>query len=147
MVLNFYSTCEKEGLIVEEITIDDSNFPKVENGSKDAEDVISEAAQIYKPRLTAPSKTDKNWIHYTTGGYNYCIKINGNSCLPNCFSGDTEVVTDSGIFRMDQLLDENINVMSIDGKWHSAEVKNFGKQFLYQVELGRNTYYATANHR
>ena len=81
---DFYSTCEKEGLIVEEITIDDSNFPKVENGSKDAEDVISGAAQIYKPRLTAPSKTDKNWIHYTAGGYNYCIKINGNSCLPNC---------------------------------------------------------------
>lgn len=38
----------------------------------------------YEPRLSAPSKTDKNWIHYTAGGYNYCIKIYGDSCLPNC---------------------------------------------------------------
>jgi surface antigen len=38
----------------------------------------------YTPRLTAPSSSDKNWIHYTAGGYNYCIKIYGDSCLPNC---------------------------------------------------------------
>lgn len=38
----------------------------------------------YKPRLTAPSTTDKNWIHYTDGGYNYCIEIKNGSCLPNC---------------------------------------------------------------
>ena len=38
----------------------------------------------YKPRLTAPSTTDKNWIHYSNGGYNYCIEIKNGSCLPNC---------------------------------------------------------------
>lgn len=38
----------------------------------------------FNPRLTAPSSSDKNWIHYTAGGYNYCIKVNGNSCMPNC---------------------------------------------------------------
>lgn len=38
----------------------------------------------YTPRLTAPSISDKNWLHYTKGGYNYCILISGNSCLPNC---------------------------------------------------------------
>lgn len=38
----------------------------------------------YKPRLTAPSTTDKCWIHYTAGGYNYCIEIEHGSCLPNC---------------------------------------------------------------
>ena len=38
----------------------------------------------YNPRTTAPSANDKNWIHYTAGGYNYCIKIYGDSCLPNC---------------------------------------------------------------
>lgn len=36
-------------------------------------------------RLTAPSSTDKNYLHYTRGGHNYCIKINGGpSVLPNC---------------------------------------------------------------
>ncbi len=39
---------------------------------------------VYAPRLTAPSTTDKNWLHYTKGGYNYCILISGSSCLPNC---------------------------------------------------------------
>lgn len=39
---------------------------------------------VYAPRLTAPSATDKNWLHYTKGGYNYCILISGSSCLPNC---------------------------------------------------------------
>lgn len=38
----------------------------------------------YAPRLTAPSTTDKNWLHYTKGGYNYCILISGSSCIPNC---------------------------------------------------------------
>ena len=41
---------------------------------------------IFSPRTTAPSTSDKNWIHYSKGGYNYCIKINAStgSCLPNC---------------------------------------------------------------
>jgi len=38
----------------------------------------------FTPMLSAPSTTDKNWIYYQDGGYNYCIRIKGNSCLPNC---------------------------------------------------------------
>lgn len=38
----------------------------------------------YTPRTTAPSTTDKNWIHANYGGYNYCIHIKNGSCLPNC---------------------------------------------------------------
>lgn len=38
----------------------------------------------YVKRLTEPSATDKNWIHMSKGGYNKCILIKGNSCLPNC---------------------------------------------------------------
>ena len=38
----------------------------------------------YKPRLTSPSTTDKNWVHTTKGGKNSCILITGNSVLPNC---------------------------------------------------------------
>lgn len=39
---------------------------------------------VYTPRLKAPTTTDKNWIHYSAGGYNYCILIANGSCLPNC---------------------------------------------------------------
>ena len=40
----------------------------------------------YTPRLTAPSKSDKNFIHYSKSGYNTCIMIDKNtgSVLPNC---------------------------------------------------------------
>ena len=40
----------------------------------------------YTPRLTAPSDDNKNYIHYTKGGYNICIMIDKNtgSVLPNC---------------------------------------------------------------
>lgn len=41
----------------------------------------------FKARTSAPSTTDKNYLHYAKskiGGYNYCIHISGGSCLPNC---------------------------------------------------------------
>ena len=38
----------------------------------------------FKPRTTAPSTTDKNWLHTSAGGYNSCILIGGGSVLPNC---------------------------------------------------------------
>lgn len=36
------------------------------------------------PRTTAPSTTDKYWIHTSKGGLNDCILIQGNSVLSNC---------------------------------------------------------------
>lgn len=38
----------------------------------------------FTPRLSAPSASDKNWIHTSAGGKNGCIKVSGNSVLPNC---------------------------------------------------------------
>lgn len=35
-------------------------------------------------RTTAPTSTNKYYIHTSAGGYNNCIKISGNSCIPNC---------------------------------------------------------------
>lgn len=39
---------------------------------------------IYEKRTIEPSKDNKNYIQVTKGGYNKCILITGNSCLPNC---------------------------------------------------------------
>ena len=38
----------------------------------------------FKIRTTAPTSTDKNWIHTSKGGKNSCILIAGNSVIPNC---------------------------------------------------------------
>lgn len=36
------------------------------------------------PRTTSPATNNKYYIHTSGGGYNKCIKISGNQCLPNC---------------------------------------------------------------
>lgn len=38
----------------------------------------------FTPRLTAPSYSNPYFIRPEGGGYNYCIRITGNSVLPNC---------------------------------------------------------------
>lgn len=38
----------------------------------------------FKPRLVAPSTSDKHWIHTSGGGLNECITISGKYCIPNC---------------------------------------------------------------
>ena len=38
----------------------------------------------YTARLIAPATSDKNYIHTSAGGYNYCILVSGKSVLPNC---------------------------------------------------------------
>lgn len=46
----------------------------------------SSGTTIFKKRTTAPSTSDKYWIHSSKGGKNECIIINNStgSCLPNC---------------------------------------------------------------
>lgn len=38
----------------------------------------------FTARTTAPSSTNKYYLHTGRGGVNPCILISGNSCLPNC---------------------------------------------------------------
>lgn len=38
----------------------------------------------YTARLVAPTASNKNYLHTSKGGYNYCIHIKNGSVLPNC---------------------------------------------------------------
>ena len=38
----------------------------------------------FKPRWGMPLDDNIYYKHYTAGGINGCIKVDGNSCLPNC---------------------------------------------------------------
>ncbi len=38
----------------------------------------------FTPRTTRPSVTDLHWIQVSSGGYNRCISVYGNSVMPNC---------------------------------------------------------------
>ena len=102
----------------------------------------------YTPRLTAPSTTDKNYIHYTKGGYNYCIEIKNGSCLPNCFRKDTKFITDKGVKTLEECVGQDINVLNIDGEWKPATVKYFGKNQLVRIKFSNGKeFYTTPNHR
>lgn len=87
---------KKEKEVVQSTFDSDNDFlkacledPNVDVNLEPEEDVegigaVSGGSSSYAPRLTAPSKENKNWIYVGKGGYNYCILISGNSCLPNC---------------------------------------------------------------
>lgn len=39
---------------------------------------------VFDPRTMAPGLDSKFWIHWMSGGVNECMRISGNSVLPNC---------------------------------------------------------------
>lgn len=70
----------------------------------------------------------------------------------NCFTADTELITKSGIKRFDSFSDgDAVEVITRQGGWKKATIKNFGKAKVHRVVLGLNTsrreIYVTANHR
>jgi surface antigen len=102
---------------------------------------------MFKPRLEAPSYTDPNWIVQSDGGKNPCIRIVGNSVLPNCFSGDTKIVTREGVRRLDSILGQDIEVLSFGGEYRKAHGYCFGYQRLYKITFTNgDSFRCTANH-
>lgn len=113
-------------------------------------------ADTYIPRTTAPSADDKNWINVAFGGNNRCITsdtattygYSRGSVLPNCFTGDTEIITNLGTKRLDTLVDRTIDILTIDNSYHTATVNCFGVQIIWEVCLSNgNCYRCTSNHR
>lgn len=66
----------------EEIAEISSNDTIIADEVKESVEVIEK--EVFKPRLTAPTSSNKYYIHYSDGGYNYCIEISNGSVLPNC---------------------------------------------------------------
>lgn len=71
--------------------------------------------------------------------------------LANCFSQETDFITDKGIQSFIGMIDgESVNVMNNYGAFVPAIAKNFGEQRLYKLTLGRHTLkkevFCTANH-
>ena len=103
----------------------------------------------FVPRLDAPSTDDKRWINKGYGGYNPCIPIYGGpSVLPNCFSGDTRIITKKDVVRLDSIVNDEVEVLSIDGDYRKAIGRCFGVQYLYEITFDNGqSFKCTANHR
>ena len=74
----------------------------------------------------------------------------------NCFSGDTVVITSEGEFKLEEILDKEIECLSpVTGDWTKATCRYFGRQTLYEITFsylrGSSsktwTVKATRNHR
>ena len=103
----------------------------------------------YVPRLTAPTRYDSKWVSTDYGGLNRCIPILGNGwVLPNCFTGDTEILTLKGVYSLASLLGQNVIVPTVDGCWHEARVLYFGNQAIWEVHTsGGKMFRCTGSHR
>lgn len=121
------------------------------------DDTAKEPIQAFLARTTEPPKDNSNLNYRLTsaGGYNPCVRggySNGRrnpaGALPNCFSGDTKVITDKGIFTLKELCGTFHNVLTEDGTFHEAEFKCYGKQSLYRITLNNGqSFRVTGNHR
>lgn len=78
-------------------------------------------------------------------GNNYAV-----TSLGNCFSWNTNIITNEGIKPIGSLENSNPILYSQDGRWIESEVKSFGQQELVKLTLIRNdkekVIETTANH-
>lgn len=107
----------------------------------------------FVPRTTDPGYTNKLWIQQSKGGYSPCIlgwhaSASSGSVLPNCFTGDTKIQTDKGVFPLKKLEGLQIKIPTMDGVMRDATVSCFGKQKIYEVHLQNGSVYkCSGNHR
>ena len=82
-------------------------------------------------------------------GTNTVQKFGANSLL-NCFAGETLVLTRQGWKSISSLAGQEVELITKNGKWVKAPIKQFGKQKLLKLTVGIKTatevIYVTPNH-
>jgi len=82
------------------------------------------------------------WTHSkgTDTNPSFGIKINdtGNSGY-HCFSADTTFLTFEGAKTFGDTVGTTQRVIGVDGKFVTAEIRHFGKQRIWELELSRNS--------
>ena len=104
---------------------------------------------MFIPRMSAPDSSDKRWIQSRAGGLNPCIAIYGGpSVLPNCFTGDTRIITQDCAVRLDSIVDQEIEALSQGGEYRRAVGHCYGEQPIYKITFDNGQEFkCTANHR
>lgn len=79
------------------------------------------------------------------------VRKYGGPSMVNCLAGETEVITATGNKQIKDLVGQTATLMTTNGKWVDAPIKNFGKQKLLKLTLRRSkitkVIYATPEHR
>ena len=81
---------------------------------------------------------------------NMAVSSPSTTYKPYCFKGDTKILTDNGIKRLDEIVGKDIKILNKNHGWENATVKHFGKDVLYKLVLERygveKEIYTTGNH-
>ena len=114
-------------------------------------------ADVFVPRFEVTDGNDPNWIHTDYGGKNRCILsetawtydfLAAGSVIPNCFTGDTGIISSLGIKPLIELVNTSIDILTIDNIYHTATIQHFGVQPIWEVVLSNgHSYKCTSNHR
>ena len=93
----------------------------------------------------------KDWLKNEWDGHFYLHDAYSSTMKPYCFSGDTKILTNNGIKRLDELVGKKIKVLGKTHGWEPATVKCFGKQELRKLTLtrfgGTREFMVTGNHK
>ena len=112
----------------------DQWLDRISGGNDDVKRLIEEKKFLFGGRILA------------NRGMN---KLGRKITYSNCFSGDTEIATKNGIFKLSELVGKDIEVFSF-GKWRKATVKCFGEQetatLVLQKGKSSRTYRVTDDH-
>lgn len=103
-------------------------------------------ANIYETKQFPSGRT--LWI----GNANEKVNRDFTSGNFNCFTRETEFITDKGIRSfMDYEDGDNVSVLDKEGKWATASVRKFGSEEIYELQVRKGkrveTIRTTANHR
>lgn len=95
-------------------------------------------------------KTAREWLETEYNGGFYLHDAPSTTYKPYCFRGDTKILTDKGIKRLDEIVGKDIKILNKNHGWENATVKHFGKDVLYKLVLERygieKEIYTTGNH-
>lgn len=95
-------------------------------------------------------KAAREWLESEYNGSYYLHDAPSATYKPYCFKGDTKILTDNGIKRLDEIVGKDIKILNKNHGWENATVKHFGKDVLYKLVLERygaeKEIYTTGNH-
>lgn len=86
----------------------------------------------------------REWLEAEYSGAFYMHDAPSCTYKPYCFTGDTKIITKSGVFSLDVLYyicqenkNYNVKVLNRYRKWEKATIKEFGKQRIHNLTLER----------
>lgn len=92
-----------------------------------------------------------SWLENEWNGHFYLHDAYSSSFVSYCFTGDTKILTDTGIKKLEKLENKDIKVLNKRGGWEDAKVKYFGESPVMKLTLERygveKTFFVTPNHR